>query len=1100
MPASAQDTVYFQDNWGDQGFNLVSRSPTGVEIVFSIPYVQFEEKYVDGEPMTRVTIPCALLGNDEGAPNLPGTGRYIAFPVGANVKVEVIDSKSRVFENVDVIPAPQIPRVDDHSPLVFEKNPAIYSRDAMYPANPVMCSEPAKFRGVDVVTIGVTPFSYNPVQKKLVVYSDFRIKVDFLGGYGQFGDDAFRSFWFEPILKQHLLNYGSLPVVDFNSGGSSRATDECEYMIFHPDDPTFESWATIIKNFRAKQGISTNLFNIADVGGTASGIENKINYAYNNWSTKPVGILLLGDYPEMPTHTWDGYCLADNMYADIDGDDLPELNVARITARNESDLDLMINKFMGYEMNPPTAPNFYDEPIMAGGWQSDRWFILCTEVCYGFHAYSEGKHPVREYSGTSGAPSSWSTTDPSAIINHFGPNGTGYIPLTPSHLTDWGANATRINNDINSGAFYLLHRDHGYEEGWGDPSYSISDLSGLHNNDLCFVLSINCLTGKYDYNPQCFAEAFHRMQYGALGVIAASHISYSFVNDTFIWGLHDSMWPHFDPVYGGSTGDNILMPGFAQASGKWYLAASNWPYNTSNKDETYNLFHLHGDAFMTLFTEVPQSLSVSHASTIATTATTFQVTADAGSFIGLSTAGEVLGTAEGTGGPVTIMIDPPGDPGIMYVTVTQPNHYRYEGQVIIQVDGPLAIWPPDGTPDSALPGPPTEVTVQIANGLENYVPGTGKVHYRFDPGDAYSDVTVVPQGGELYLATIPGAEPSSLPEFYFSAQGDGGTTVYSPPDAPASVYSMTIDGLPELLLFEDFENNPQWTVQNQNITTGAWECVDPNGTDAAPEDDHTPDGTKCYVTDQGSPGGGVGDADVDGGPTRLISPAIDLSSGDADISYYLWFYHTDYGGQQPLQIDISNNNGASWTNVDNVGHSPGWNLKTLKVSDHVTPTSQVKMRFSASDNPNDDIVEAGLDDFLVERMNYNPSLWSSAYEISVSVGAVVDFTLDADVGHANRKYLLLGSASGTAPGTLLPGGSTLPINWDLLTNIIMGSLGSPVFQDFMGFLDGEGRSTATLNTFGPIDPALVGLDISFAYFVNPSPFYTSSPLTITMDP
>ncbi|MEZ5198797.1 MAG: hypothetical protein R2764_21200 [Bacteroidales bacterium] len=49
----------------------------------------------------------------------------------------------------------------------------------------------------------------------------------------------------------------------------------------------------------------------------------------------------------------------------------------------------------------------------------------------------------------------------------------GYIPAQPSELGGWtGGTAAGINNAINSGSFMLQHRDHGYEQGWGEPDYS----------------------------------------------------------------------------------------------------------------------------------------------------------------------------------------------------------------------------------------------------------------------------------------------------------------------------------------------------------------------------------------------------------------------------------------------------------------------------------------------------------------------------------------------------------------------------------------------------------------------------------------------------
>ena len=211
------------------------------------------------------------------------------------------------------------------------------------------------------------------------------------------------------------------------------------------------------------------------------------------------------------------------------------------------------------------------------------------------------------------------------VVNYFGPSGTNYIPSTPAHLTDWGGNATRINNDINSGAFMLSHRDHGGETGWGEPAYSNSNLSGLNNNDLSFILSINCLTGKFDYSGECFAEAFHRLQKGALGLIAATEVSYSFVNDTYLWGMMDNFWPQFMPTI-GTAGPVKILPAFGNVAGKYFLQSSNWPYNTSNKEVTYYLFHHHGDAFTTVYSEMPQNLTVVHNPVIISGQSVFTVT------------------------------------------------------------------------------------------------------------------------------------------------------------------------------------------------------------------------------------------------------------------------------------------------------------------------------------------------------------------------------------------------------------------------------------------------------------------------------------------
>lgn len=697
------DVTTFDNSQGNAGFNLISRDNSGVEAVYRIQQVAIEDIVIDGNTMQMAFIPGVFLPNNAGAPNLPGDGRMIAIPQGASATVRIISSETEVFHNIDYAPAPPLPFENDNSPLIYKKNPAIYSLDAYYPISPVVISEPAKMRGVDYVILGITPFQYNPVSRELIVYKNIHVKVDFNGGNGHFGDDRLRSRYWEPVLRANIINYASLPEFEHNYNRAALDRDEgYEYLIIVPDDPIFIAWADTIKTWRSLQGIKTGVVTLTDIGGNSAGIiEQYINDAYRDWDIPPAAVLLLSDYPNsgltygITSPFWGSYSISDNIYADVDVDGLPDIAFARITAQTEDHLSTMINKFIDYERSPPTNPGFYDNPITAGGWQEERWFILCTEICWGYWHNIHGKNPVREYAVyETPMPSNIWSSNPNTymIVNYFGPDGLGYIPINPSYLDDWDANAVRLNNDINSGAFMMLHRDHGYELGWGEPDYDIGDLSGLNNNDPVFVLSINCLTGKFNINNQCFSEAFHRMDNGALGVISATESSMSFVNDTYIFGLFDYLWPDFDPGH-GEDGPPSLLPCFANVSGKYYLQASNWPYNPWDKDYAHYLFHHHGDAFTTLYSEVPQNLTVWHPSVLAVGENIFTVTADSGALIGLTVDGEIIGVGIGTGELDSIPITPQIPGYSMIVTATKTNYYRYAAEVLIIADsGPYLIY------------------------------------------------------------------------------------------------------------------------------------------------------------------------------------------------------------------------------------------------------------------------------------------------------------------------------------------------------------------------------------------------------------------------
>jgi hypothetical protein len=148
--------------------------------------------------------------------------------------------------------------------------------------------------------------------------------------------------------------------------------------------------------------------------------------------------------------------------------------------------------------------------------------------------------------------------------------------------------------------------------------------------------------------------------------------------------------------------------------------------------------------------------------------------------------------------------------------------------------------------------------------------------------------------------------------------------------------------------------------------------MDPQATDAQPGDDHTPAGTMCWITD-GRAGTGVGTYDVDDGKTTLFSPIYDVSGlTGARISYWRWYSNNQGAspGADVFVVDISNDGGDNWENVETVGPTGagttgGWIYYEFTVADVVAPSDAVQLRFIASDEGDGSIVEAALDDFQI---------------------------------------------------------------------------------------------------------------------------------------
>ncbi|MFN0059465.1 MAG: FG-GAP-like repeat-containing protein [Planctomycetota bacterium] len=281
---------------------------------------------------------------------------------------------------------------------------------------------------------------------------------------------------------------------------------------------------------------------------------------------------------------------------------------------------------------------------------------------------------------------------------------------------------------------------------------------------------------------------------------------------------------------------------------------------------------------------------------------------------------------------------------------------------------------PDGLPSAVTPLAEHELLVQIdALGGGTLLAGASLLHVSIDDGPVTTS-TLADLGGGLFRATLPGAPCSSRIAYSFSAVLEGGLSFANPP-TPGEVYETTAAGAVADILFEDGEPPISWSVENHpGLTGGSWQSAEPetttwDGSPVAPGDDaDATAGGRAFVTANGAAGDLPTAHDVDGGPTRLVSPVFDLSNADAVISYDFWFA-TFLGEPDLLVVEISADGGANYLPVaEHAGTGGSWVRHTFVASAHASPTASMRLRFSTADFPNDSISEAGVDNIRVTRV------------------------------------------------------------------------------------------------------------------------------------
>ena len=199
----------------------------------------------------------------------------------------------------------------------------------------------------------------------------------------------------------------------------------------------------------------------------------------------------------------------------------------------------------------------------------------------------------------------------------------------------------------------------------------------------------------------------------------------------------------------------------------------------------------------------------------------------------------------------------------------------------------------------------------------------------------------------------------------------------------------------ELLLERGYEDDFFADLGWQIITTasvGEWELGIPNGTVdgnrfSNPNVDVEGDlGPFAYVT--GNSGVGLGDQDVDGGSTTLVSPLMDFSDENIQkfsIDVQVWWYNCCGNGTPDDTLYVSLLTGSDEILLDKINGPMGTWIELGYEFDRqdIDFTSTMQLMITAGDEGQGHIVEAGVDQFRAEvtQLTSNENLLEESFGI-----------------------------------------------------------------------------------------------------------------------
>ena len=607
-----------------------------------------------------------------GYPSLPVLRKMIEIPQSAEAKIKVLSyelkeynlTKLGIENQVYPCQGPQAKCGDDEG---FKIDRDIYKTNKFVNNELVSIEIVGTMRSQRLAMLNISPFEYNPVTNILRVYENLEFEVIFENSDFTTTQEIKQKHYspFFTGMQKSILNY--LP--------SSQRDNLTQYPVKYVivSDPMFSENLQVFIDWKKQKGFTVVEAYTDVIGNSKELIKTYLQGLYDNGTVEnpaPSFILFVGDIDQMPT--WDnGNGVTDRNYVEYTGDLLPEIFYGRMSAETTDQLDIIIGKTLQYEQYTMPDPTYLDEVVMVAGMDGTHGANWGNgQINYGTGNYFNEDHDI--YSQTYLYPES-------------------------------GNNSVQIQQDISDGITFANYTAHCSPNGWADPSFVISDIPNLENEDKYGLLIGNCCSSS-EYQTTCFAEEIVRAENkGAVGYIGGSNSTYW--DEDYYFGVGVGPITETPPSYDETTLGNYdrSFHDHGEEFGEWYTTMDQIVFAGNlavlegapgSAEYYWDIYNLIGDPSLMIYYSVPEVMPVSHDEFITIGSSTFTVETEPYAYCALNKQGTNRAVALANADGIAILeFDPFTIPGNAELVITAQNRQPWiEDIIVFAPDGPFCVY------------------------------------------------------------------------------------------------------------------------------------------------------------------------------------------------------------------------------------------------------------------------------------------------------------------------------------------------------------------------------------------------------------------------